>query len=744
MVEQAEPAEERSVGLVGATGVGIGAIVGGGVLILAGVTFQATGPSAILAFALNGVVALLTALSFAELASVFPESGGAYTFAKKVLAVRAAFAVGWVLWFAYIVAGVLYAMGFAEYAAAIGAELAVALFGSAPAWMTGRSAVVALALSATAAYTLSLIRKASGGGQWETGGKLVLFGILVAVGLFALPGSESGTVSRGMTPFFSSGFGGLLSAMGFSFIALQGFDLVPAIGGEIKQPTRTIPRAMFYAIAASMLVYLPFLFVIATVGVQPGSTIAEMSATNPATFTADAARQFAGPAGYWMVMAAAILSTLSALAASLLAASRIALTMARDRTLPRVLALEHSTRKTPVMAIYASALAMLAILLIVPNIAAAGAAAGLIFLLSFALVHWIGLLARRRSRTEPPFRTPWFPAVPIVGGVACAALAAFQAVSVPSAGAITVLWLGLGVTLYVALFAGRARVVDASAEARDPKLVLLRGRSPMVLLPVANPASAAGLVGLANVLAPPVVGRVVLLSVLRRPQPGDFAGGTIPPAMEQAEAVIRAALTTSLASGHAPETLLTVADEPWPEIARVARAQHCESLVLGLSRLDDEQDVKRVEKFLNEVDCDVALLRAPAGWTLGDVQRIVVAVGGRGGHDALRARLLGSLGRAREREVVFLQVVPAATSDAARSQTERQLRVFAEEETHRPPRTEVLVADAVVDALVGFAKPTDLFILGLQHQRGRRLFGALAVRTARSTDAAILMISRRG
>jgi len=99
--------------------VGVGAIVGGGIFVLGGVAFEATGPSAVVAFALNGVIAVLTALSFAELASAFPESGGAYTYAKKVLTVRAAFGVGWVLWFAYIVAGVLYALGFAEFAAAI-------------------------------------------------------------------------------------------------------------------------------------------------------------------------------------------------------------------------------------------------------------------------------------------------------------------------------------------------------------------------------------------------------------------------------------------------------------------------------------------------------------------------------------------------------------------------------------------------------------------------------------------------
>jgi hypothetical protein len=289
------------------------------------------------------------------------------------------------------------------------------------------------------------------------------------------------------------------------------------------------------------------------------------------------------------------------------------------------------------------------------------------------------------------------------------------------------------------LFAGRARVVDASAEARDPTIAMLRGRSPVVLLPVANPASAAGLVELANAIAVPVVGQVVVLSVLRRPEPSDFEGGATPPQIQQAEGVVREALATSLASGHAPQTLLTVADKPWLEIARVARAQRCRSLLLGLSRLDDAQDVQRLEKLLNGVECDVALLRAPAGWSLAKVDRIVAAVGGRGGHDDLRARLLGRLGT---REVVFVQVVPADTPEHARQQLERQLKVFAEEETHRPPRTGLLAHDSVVDALVGFAKPTDLFILGLQRQRGQRLFGAAAVQFARSTEAAILMISR--
>ena len=93
---RASPQTQQHLGLLAATGVGVGAIVGSGILALAGVAFATTGPSAILAFALNGVIAMITVCSFAELAARFPQSGGTYTYARKVLTVEAAF--GWGGW----------------------------------------------------------------------------------------------------------------------------------------------------------------------------------------------------------------------------------------------------------------------------------------------------------------------------------------------------------------------------------------------------------------------------------------------------------------------------------------------------------------------------------------------------------------------------------------------------------------------------------------------------------------------
>ena len=734
----AETKPSDKLGLWGATGVGVGAIVGGGILVLAGVAFRATGPSAVLAFAINGVVAVLTALSFAEMSTAFPESGGAYVFAKKVLGVRAAFAVGWILWFAYIVAGVLYALGFAEYGVATVAEVWRLSGDKAPEWLASRRTVLALALTAAGAYALSLIRKSTGGGQFATIGKVIVFAVLIIAGLWALRDETTSSVQRDLTPFFPKGSSGLIAAMGFTFIALQGFEVIAAVAGEVRDPARNLPRAMLMSLGLGLIIYLPLLLLVSTVGTPAGTDIGAMGTENPETVMADGAKNFMGPIGYWLVLIAAVLSTLSALHANILAASRVALTMARDRTLPRVLARHHDRFRTPVMAIYTTALALAAILMMVPDLASAGAAASLIFLICFALAHGTALLARLRIKSQV-FKIPFFPVPHIIGGLACAALAIFQAVTVPAAGAITGVWLGLGVLLYFALFASRAEAVDASVQARDPELAKLRGFRPFVLVPVANPDNAPALVELANALAPPQIGRVLLLSVIRNSEDGVEAES-----LQKSQHVLSEALTRAHLHGHLPEALMTHAAHPWPEIARVARTYRSESLLLGLPDLSGEKVSKSLVTLLNQVDCDVAVLRAHSEFRLEKVHRVLVPVAGRGVQHELRARLIGSIGRQGGSTIRFLRVMPADTSEAGRAEAKRGLRRLGEDEAPGRYECEIVCDDDVANAVTTQAKDTDLVILGAQRVGGKTALGSITRKIAARAQVPTVLISKRG
>jgi len=739
----ASPTPERHIGLFGATGIGVGAIVGGGILALAGVALAATGPSAIVAFALNGVIALLTALSFAEMASKFPYSGGTYAFAKKGLSIEAAFNVGWIVWFASIVAAMLYALGFGHFAAMSIDQLWRARTGSAPTWLLERPVVSGLACVAIVFFAVSLTRRSAGGGQIMNVGKVVVFGILISGGLWVLAGQPASVTGARLEPFFSAGAAGLFQAMGYTFIALQGFDLIAAVGGEVREPERTVPRAMFLSLGIALLVYLPLLFVVSTVGVPPGQTVTAASRENPEMIVAISAENYLGPFGYWLVMVAAILSMLSALQANLLAASRVAMSMARDHTLPRPLASVSQRWRTPAVAVIVTATVVVAIVVLVPNVTVAGAVSSLVFLITFALAHWIAILVRQRSvRRPPPFRSPLFPLVPVLGGLTCAALAVFQGIAVPTAGWLTLGWLLGGVLLFLALFARRARVADATQAALDPEVVTLRGRNPLVLVPIVRPDSAGGLIALAHTLEPPMVGRVLTLSIVVAPR--GWSPDDNPEPLVAAQSALAEVFRVAAAGGVFPEALATVAVDPWQEMGRVARVHRCETMLLGLSRVEGEAIETPVDRLFSEVGCDVVVLRAERDWQLADAERVLVPTAGQGGQDRLLARLLGSLGRTRTRQVTFLRVLPTSVRNEEERAASRRLRRFATDLSSANAEVRVVPSDDALATITEAAAASDLVVLGVQRSAGRRrMLGSFTLRLAGRTTCPLLIICRK-
>lgn len=286
-------------------------------------------------------------------------------------------------------------------------------------------------------------------------------------------------------------------------------------------------------------------------------------------------------------------------------------------------------------------------------------------------------------------------------------------------------------------------MVDASVEALDPHLVKLRGRSPLVLVPIANPANAQAMVSVANALAPPEVGRVLLLSVVASPEP--WSPGEVPKPLAEAQAVLREALTASAGLGFFPEALTTVAPLPWPEISRVSRIHRCESLLLGFANLTERAIATHLEELMGTVNCDVVVLRAPQDWRLSNVRRILVPLGGRSSQNELRARLLGSLCRTGGREVTFLHVLPEDTPQEECHRARQRLWRLGRDEIFFPFGVEVIRSHSAAEVVARQASESDLVILGLQ-RLGRRskVFGEVALHVAKETSCAMIMISRRG
>ncbi len=728
----------RTIGFLGALGIGVGAMVGGGILALAGVGFAATGPSAILAFVLNGIIALITALSFAEMAAANPQSGGTYNYAKKALALQMAFGVGWVVWFASLVAAVLYALGFGAFAHFALLQIPAGSYE----WLLHSGFMpVILALGALGYYAFKLSRTTGSGGMVVNVGKMLVFAILIAGGLAVLFQTPFTHVAQSLDPFFSEGFSGLLAAMGYTFIALQGFDLIGSAAGEIKDPERNIPKAMVATILVGLAVYIPLLFVVMTVGMQPGEFIADVSAAYPETVVAIAAENYLGAFGFWLVMIAGIFSMLSALQANLFAASRVSLKMANDRTLSHHLSYIDPKHGTPVTSVWVTCGIVALLVIILPDVAAAGAASSLIFLITFALAHMVMILMRKRSYKESEtFRVPYFPALPIIGMAACVGLALFQAVAEPAAGLISLFWLLIGSLLFVSFFVKRAKAVDASEEALDPDLVRLRGLSPLVLLPIRNPANAESMVFVADALAPPVVGRVLLLSIIVTDEDKDQVHNRLSNSQE----VTLHALLASFDSKIRPDTLTTIAEHPWEEIERVIKVHRCRSVLLGLSDLNDLETHQNLEQLVKRVKCDVVVFRQPhSGWRITEAKKVLIPVTGADSHDTLRARIAATLWRTSQPEITFLQILPANTSIEIQQKTRKNLSRFAGRIIPGETKSEIVLSDQIKEELIRHAAEHDLVIMGLgKPGPAGKVFGHIALSLAAETNTGLIYISK--
>ncbi|GAB3668536.1 APC family permease [Halopiger thermotolerans] len=382
--------------------VGIGAMIGAGIFVLTGLAANIAGPAAILVFALNGVVTAFTALSYAELASAIPESGGGYAFVARAFPAPVAFLMGWMLWFAYMIAGGLYALGFAPNFIEF-----VHLY-----WSGLPELTVVYALLAVGGLVALNVFSTEASGGAET----LVTALKVLVLLFFVGAGLSVVDLGNFSPLFPAEKGpvAVLPAMGLTFIAFEGYDLITTVSEEVENPRRNIPRAIFISLAVTVLIYLLVVFVaVGTLGAEQLGQAGE-------TAIAQAAESFM-PAlsvigsGAAIIAFGAVFSTISALNAVVLASSRVAFAMGRDDLLLPSFGRLHHRFGTPHVAVIASAVVMVTSIVFVP-IQRVGNLSSLFFLLSFVLVNG-SVIHLRRTQPEltRPFSVPYYPIPPVLG-----------------------------------------------------------------------------------------------------------------------------------------------------------------------------------------------------------------------------------------------------------------------------------------------------------------------------------------
>ena len=384
---------KRSEGLsmFAAIAFAVGTMVGAGVFVLSGVVIDVAGPAAVLSYLLCAVIVTFSALSYATLASIFPEDGGGYLFAKKMIGDYPGFIAGWAMYISLLIATSFVLLGFGIYLnLLLGINLDPRLG----------------ALGAVLLLTALNLRGLSEAGKLEVAMVVAKVSILI---LFIIGGVIQ--IQRtSFEPFLSQGPGGVFKGMTMVFFAYMGFQVISMMGGEIKESSKTVPKATLASVGIVAIIYI-------------GVIIAVLSANLPAHNSEsvfDAAVVLLGTSGGLIVALAATISTLSAANANIIGASRVTLEMASEKQIPgRFTRLKNDQ---PINSILLGAV-ITAILIIFANLDFIVNLTNAAMLSTMVLVNLSAYILIKQEKKMPPeknyFKMPMGTLFPILGIVTC-------------------------------------------------------------------------------------------------------------------------------------------------------------------------------------------------------------------------------------------------------------------------------------------------------------------------------------
>jgi basic amino acid/polyamine antiporter, APA family len=439
----------RSLGVWNLTSMGIGCTIGAGIFVLTGTAASYAGPAVAISFVAAALACLCSALCYAELASMIPVSGSAYTYAYATMGELVGWIVGWNLILEYLISASTVAVGWSAYVSAlledtgirIPAVLAESFLAqSTPAAHRGLLNLPAAAIMLASTAVLARgVRESALINNLMVAAKLLIIVLVIACGAAYIDSSNwhpflppnQGTLGQ-------FGWSGVFRAAGVVFFAYLGFDVVSTSSQEARDPTRTIPLGLLIALAVCTLAYVGMSLVMT--GLAPYTSL---NVPNPVAVAVD----HAGPELRWLkplVTAGAMIGLASTILVTLYGQIRIFFSMARDGLIPRAFGRLHPHR-VPTFGTWYCGMGGAIVAAVLP-IEILGELVSIGTLLAFAIVC-AGVLVLRR--TEPNrsriFRVPCVEWVAGTGIALCLLLM----ISLPGDTWIRLaVWLGAGLVIY--------------------------------------------------------------------------------------------------------------------------------------------------------------------------------------------------------------------------------------------------------------------------------------------------------
>lgn len=475
MSEETTKKLERTLDLKAALAIGVGTMVGAGIFVFPGIAAGHAGPAAIISFALGGIIALLVAVSTAELATAMPESGGAYYFVSRTFGPLPGFLVGVGQCIGLIFASAFYLTGFAQYAIELLTEAGIDL---------GRPVILIALLTAIALSVINLLGT-KGVGNLQNQIVIALtailtllfgYGVLNAVGVVG--------ESEWPVPFAPKGIWPIFTTTALIFTSYLGFVQVATVAGEIKNPSRNLPRALVGSVLLVMGLYIVAIFVSTTT--LSTARLAELGETA----MIDVARSLVGRVGALGILGAGLLATLSSANASILSSSRAIYALGYDDMIPEQISAVNDRFGTPHYALIIVG-GTIAGLTLLGRIEILAEVASLLHLVMYGMICLTLLVVRKEAPLwyVPSFRAPAVPFIPAVGALACFGLIFFMENLSVVLGFI-VIFLAL---VWYSLFVPRKKFAPPEPPVIEPELL-----KPRILVPIQLPDPAPLPVALIN------------------------------------------------------------------------------------------------------------------------------------------------------------------------------------------------------------------------------------------------------
>lgn len=369
---------------------GVGGMVGGGIFSVLGLAVSSAGHAAPIAFALGGLVALLTGWSYARLGLIFHSAGGSFTYMEHAYCHRNIAAMGgWFLLAGYIGTLALYAYTFGVYGS-------VMLGGS------GHGSVLqhVLATGILLVFLGLNLYSVRATGHIEdliVIVKVIILLLFAAVGLFSVKADH-------LLPVLDQGTLGMVMGAALIFVAYEGFELIPNAVNDMKRPQQDLPRSIMVSILITIVIYI-LVSLVAVGNLFPAQIIKYKEYA-----LAIAAKPFLGHTGFILIGLGAVLSTASAINATLFGTARLGKVMAQDEALPCVFSIKERTRDIPWVSLcIISGITILFVNL--SDLTDISSFASSTFLLVFSSINFSAFRLRRRINI--------YPSVPLTGLVLC-------------------------------------------------------------------------------------------------------------------------------------------------------------------------------------------------------------------------------------------------------------------------------------------------------------------------------------